>query len=178
MVLAVANRETSVFIPALILVRSGPLTSLSAHRRWRSPAVTAVVAWLIAAAVYFGIHAYFGPRPRTEESYFGPAMVLHSLSMPGQIAFFWAMVSLLPVLAVVSLRAADPFLQRAFWLVVPAWFAIHIWAARLGEGIMYLAPITVIIVPLVLQGLERRLTYAELRTAPVAFRPTVPRPRA
>ncbi len=147
MVLAVANRETSVFIPMLILARYG--------LRSRTALVSAGVAWAIAAAVYFGIHAYYGPRPRVEESYWGTAMVLRSLRMPGQIAFFLAAINLLPALALIVLRDADPFLRRLFWMVVPLWFAVHIWAARLGEGIMYLAPMTLILIPLVLQALER-----------------------
>jgi hypothetical protein len=175
MALAVANRETSVFIPTLILAKHGPTTRLFTDRRLQTPLLAAIVAWAIGAVVYFSIHAYYGPRPRTEESYFGTAMVLHSLSMPGQISFFFAAISLLPVLAVLSLIGSDPFLRRLFWLVVPLWFAIHIWAARLGEGIMYLAPITLIIVPLVLQGVERRLKPAELRI-PSALAPAVPLP--
>ncbi|HEY1295243.1 MAG TPA: hypothetical protein VGJ60_19360 [Chloroflexota bacterium] len=157
MVLAVANRETSVFMPTLILARYG----------WQSrkALVTAGIAWAVAALVYLGIHTYYGPRPRVEESYWGTAMVMRSLQMPGQVAFFLAAVSLLPALAVLSLRDADPFLRRLFWYVVPLWFAVHIWAARLGEGIMYLAPITIVIVPLVLQALERRLLRAPGDTA-------------
>jgi hypothetical protein len=161
MVLAVANRETSVFIPTLILAKHGPISRLFADRRWRRPLFTAIAAWVVGAVVYFTIHTYYGPRPRAEESYFGSAMVLHSLSMPGQISFFFAAINILPIAGLLSLKGADPFLRRLFWLVVPLWFAIHIWAARLGEGIMYLAPLTVIIVPLVLQGLERRLTPAK-----------------
>jgi len=176
MVLAVANRETSVFIPTLILARYFPVTRLFTDRRWRAPLFAAIAAWAIAAVVYFGIHAYYGPRPRTEESYFGTAMVLRSLSMPAQTTFFFAMTSLLPIAALLSLKDADPFLRRLFWLVVPLWFAIHIWAARLGEGIMYLAPTTIIIVPLVLQGLERRLTPAEPRAAEAFGRP-LPHPQ-
>jgi hypothetical protein len=147
MILAVTNRETSVFIPTLILARYG----------WRSrqALVTAGVAWALAALIYFGIHAYFGPRPRVEESYWGTAMVLRSIGMPGQTAFFLAAINLLPALCLLGLRDVDPFLRRLFWMIVPLWFAIHIWAARLGEGIMYLAPITLIIIPLVLQALER-----------------------
>ena len=175
MALAVANRETSVFIPTLILARHGPITRFLSDRRLRTPLFTAIVAWAVAGVVYFAIHTYYGPRPRTEESYFGTAMVLRSLSMPGQTAFFFAMTSLLPIVALLALKDADPFLRRLFWLVVPLWFAIHIWAARLGEGIMYLAPITVIIVPLVLQGLERRLKPAEPR-APWALGAPVPQP--
>jgi hypothetical protein len=150
MVLAVANRETSVFLPMLILARYG----------WhsRKAVATALVAWAVAAVVYLGIHTYYGPRPRVEDSYWGTDMVMRSLRMPGQVAFFFAAVSFLPALVLVTLRDVDPFLRRLFWYVVPLWFAVHIWAARLGEGIMYLAPITLIIVPLVLQGLERRLT--------------------
>ena len=175
MALAVANRETSVFIPTLILARHGPITRFLSDRRLRTPLFTAIAAWVVAGAVYFAIHTYYGARPRTEESYFGTAMVLRSLSMPGQTAFFFAMTSLLPIVALLSLKDADPFLRRLFWLVVPLWFAIHIWAARLGEGIMYLAPITVIIVPLVLQGLERRLKPAE-PTVPWALGAPVPQP--
>jgi hypothetical protein len=152
MVLAVANRETSVFIPMLLLARHG--------FRKRQAMVIALVAWVIAAVVYIAIHEYYGPRPRTEESYWGTAMVLHSLGMPAQVPFFFATVGLLPLLAVAALKDADPFLRRLFWLVVPVWFALHIWAARLGEGMLYLAPLTLIIVPLVLQGLERRLAPA------------------
>ena len=157
MVLAVANRETSVFIPTLILARYG----------WRSrkALVTAGIAWGVGALVYLGIHTYYGPRPRVEESYWGTAMVLRSLRMPGQLAFFFAAVNLLPAIVALTLRDVDPFLRRLFWYVVPLWFAIHIWAARLGEGIMYLAPITVVIVPLVLQGLERRLVGSPVDSA-------------
>jgi hypothetical protein len=175
MAFAVANRETSVFIPTLILARYGPIKRFFSDPRLRTPLLTAVAAWAVAGVVYFSIHAYYGPRPRTEESYFGTAMVLRSLSMPGQTAFFFAMTSLLPIVALLALKDADPFLRRLFWMVVPLWFAIHIWAARLGEGIMYLAPITVIIVPLVLQGLERSLKPAEPR-APLSLRAPVPQP--
>src|SRR5579864_580321 len=120
MILAVANRETSVFIPTLILARYG----------WRSrqALVTAFTAWVIAAVVYFGIHTYYGPRPRVEESYWGTAMVLRSLGMPGQTAFFFAAINLLPALAVLGIKDVDPFLRRLFWMVVPLWFVIHIWA--------------------------------------------------
>ncbi|MBV9599998.1 MAG: hypothetical protein JOZ87_24505 [Chloroflexi bacterium] len=149
MALAVANRETSVFIPTLVLARYG--------WRNRKALLTAATAWVVAAMVYFGIHSYYGPRPRVEDSYWGTAMVMRSLRMPGQVAFFFAAINLLPAVVLLTLRDVDPFLRRLFWYVVPLWFAIHIWAARLGEGIMYLAPITVVIVPLVLQGLERRL---------------------
>jgi hypothetical protein len=154
MVLAVANRETSVFIPTLLLARHG--------LRDRRALLTALAACTVAAVVYLGIHFYFGPHPRTEESFWGPSMMLHSLAMPAQVAFFVAMIGLLPLLALASLRDADESLRRLFWLVVPAWFALHIWAARLGEGMLYLAPITLIVVPLVLQGLERKVDLAQL----------------
>jgi hypothetical protein len=156
MIVAVANRETSVFIPVLILAKDG----------WRSrrTLVTAGIAWAVAAVVYFAIHAYYGPRPRVEESYWGTAMVLRSISMPGQTAFFFAAINLLPALCLLWLREVDPFLRRLFWLVVPLWFAIHIWAARLGEGIMYLVPVTLIIIPIVLQAVERAPTQVEARS--------------
>ena len=157
MVLAVANRETSVFIPTLVLAWHGPLKRLLADRRLGSPLGIALLAWLVGAVVYLGIHAYYGPRPRIEESYYGPAMLLRSLGMPAQVAFFFAAINLLPAAALLSLSRADPYLRRLFWLMVPLWFAICVWAARLGEGILYLPPMTVVIVPLALQGLERRL---------------------
>jgi hypothetical protein len=83
--------------------------------------------------------------------------------MPAQVAFFFAAINLLPVAALLSLSRADPHLQRLFWLMVPLWFVICIWAARLGEGILYLPPMTLVIVPLALQGLERRLALPALR---------------
>jgi hypothetical protein len=152
MVVAVANRETSVFIPMLIVARHWG--NLLTNRR---ALFSALAAWAVGAIVYLGIHAYYGPRPRTEESYFGADMFLRSVSMPAQVAWFFAALNLLLVLSLLSLGTADAWLRRLFWLVVPLWLAIHIWAARLGEGIMYLAPITVILVPLVLQGIERTL---------------------
>ncbi len=163
MLLAIANRETSVFIPMLILARYG----------WHSRRALAIAAaaWALGAMVYLGIHTYYGPRPRVEESYWGTAMVLRSLAMPGQTAFFLAAINLLPALCLLGIKQVHPFLRRLFWLVVPAWFAIHIWAARLGEGIMYLAPMAVIILPLVLQALERPLVGPEPRNAPAAPAP-------
>jgi hypothetical protein len=159
--IAIANRETAVFMPTLVLAPY-PLRSLP-----RKAIVVAASAWAVAAIVYLAIHAYYGSHPRTEDSYFGPQMFLHSLSMPGQTAFFLAAINILPLLAVLVLKDADPFLQRLFWMVVPLWFAIHIWAARLGEGLMYLAPLALIGVPMVLQGLQRRLASpADVSPAP------------
>ncbi|MBV9895958.1 MAG: hypothetical protein JO020_17490 [Chloroflexi bacterium] len=157
---AIANRETAVFMPALALA-TYPLRSIP-----RKAMVVAAIAWVVAAIVYFGIHLHYGSHPRTEDSYWGPQMFLHSLGMPGQTAFFLAAINILPLLAVVALKRADPFLQRLFWLVVPVWFAIHIWAARLGEGLMYLAPLVLIAVPLVLQGLQRTLAAWDVPPAP------------
>jgi len=151
---AIANRETAVFMPTLILARYPFNRHLLTLKR---PLVLASVAWLVAAGVYLAIHVYYGPHPRTEASYWGPDMFLHSLAMPGQTAFFVAAINLLPLLAILVLKDAEPFLQRLFWMVVPLWFVVHIWAARLGEGIMYLVPLALVIVPLVLQGLQRRL---------------------
>jgi hypothetical protein len=151
---AIANRETAIFMPTLILAR---------HRfgkHWledaRRPVLIAAAAWLVAGVVYLAIHAYYGPHPRTEDSYWGPDMFLRSLGMPGQTAYLMAAVNVLPLLALLVINDVDPFLRRLFWMVVPLWFAIHIWAARLGEGIMYLTPLVLILIPLVLQGLQRR----------------------
>jgi hypothetical protein len=161
MLVAVANRETSVFIPMLIVALHG--TSLLHNRR---ALLSALAAWAVGAVTWFAVHAYYGPRPRLEESYWGTDMVLNSLSMPGQVAWFVAALNLLLLLSALSLKSADAYLRRLFWLVVPLWLAIHIWAARLGEGIMYLAPTTLILVPLVLQGLERRLSVTRAAVAP------------
>jgi hypothetical protein len=165
---AIANRETAVFMPTLILARSW-FTS-------RRPMVIAAVSWAVAASVYLAIHLYYGPHPRTEDSYFGPGMFLHSLSMPGQTAFFLAAITILPLLAVLVLDDVDAYLRRLFWMVVPLWFAIHIWAARLGEGLMYLAPLALIGVPLVLQGLQRRLAASAAPPARVRPERLVARP--
>jgi hypothetical protein len=163
--LAIANRETAVFMPALVLARY-PFSQVISRRR---PLVIALAAWAVAAIVYTGIHLYYGPHQRTEQSYFGPDMFLHSLAMPGQTAFFVAAINILPILAVLVFKDADAFLQRLFWMIVPLWFAIHIWAARLGEGLMYLAPLALILVPLVVQGLQRRVSgLAESRAGRAA----------
>jgi hypothetical protein len=171
---AIANRETAVFMPALILARY-PLSQLLA--RHRRPHVIATAAWAVAAIVYTGIHLYYGQHPRTEQSYFGPDMFLHSLAMPGQTAFFVAAINILPIITILVFRDADPFLRRLFWMIVPLWFAIHIWAARLGEGLMYLAPLALILVPLVLQGLQRRvadLTESQAGRAAAVAAPAQP----
>ena len=160
MVLAIANRETAVMIPMLILAKHGVGLDLLRRQSYRNPLVIALVAWIVGAIVYLGIHAYYGPQTRSDASYFGPEMMLKSLRMPAQVVFFFAAVNLLPIMVLLSLRDADPFLRRLFWLVVPAWFAIHIWAARLGEGMLFLTPITLIIVPIVVQGVEKYVSRA------------------
>jgi hypothetical protein len=164
---AIANRETAVFMPTLVLARY----SFTA----RKPLIIACVSWVVAAIVYLAIHVYYGPHPRTEDSYFGPNMFLHSVSMPGQTAFFLAAITILPLLVVLVLDDVDPYLRRLFWMVVPLWFAIHVWAARLGEGLMYLAPLALIGVPLVLQGLPRRLESSAV-SAPLVAAPLQGRP--
>lgn len=199
---AIANRETAVFMPVLLLARYPLASLLSAGQAtgrtighstqkdqvggMRAPAsprtalVIALIAWIVAAVVYLAIHLHYGPHPRSEQSYWGSDMFLHSLSMPGQTAFFFAAINLLPLLALIGLEDADAFLQRLFWMIVPAWFALHIWAARLGEGLMYLAPLALIIVPMALQGLQRRLAHSAVPPvrAPEARLEATPAPAA
>jgi hypothetical protein len=153
MVLAVANRETSVMIPLLIVAYYW--RDLFRRPLLTSPAAASVLAWVIGAGVYLAIHAYYGNQARHEASYFGPDMLLFSIKLAATGAYFFAAVSLLPALALICLRTVDPFLVRSFWLIVPAWFALHMWAARLGEGLLYFAAINVVLVPLILQGLQR-----------------------
>src|SRR5947208_2603247 len=58
---AIANRDSAVFMPALILAKHSIDWRHLSKLRVRTPLVTAVAAWVIAAVVYLAIHVHYGP---------------------------------------------------------------------------------------------------------------------
>jgi hypothetical protein len=154
MVLAILNRETSGLIPMLVVANHGLSMFRCDTSERRRAVIVALAGWAVWAVIYVALKQYFGPQVWFEHVPFGWAMFVHSLKLGGPSQFY-AMVVLLPVLAVVALRVAPPFLRRLFWLVVPIWLVIHFGHARFYEGMLYLAPIALILVPLALIGLDR-----------------------
>lgn len=172
MLLAILNRETSGLLPMLLVAKYGRgLLSRSG-----GPALLAcLAAWGVWGVVFFGLRALYQAPPWHEPG-FG-AMFFYSLRHAASGAWFFAMASLTPLLAVVSLRVADGYLRRLFWLIVPVWVFIHFGQARYYEGMMYLAPTTLILIPLLLQGVERLMGIGETRERVTAVTAPLEGPR-
>lgn len=163
--LAALNRETSGFIALLPVAWFG--TELLSRKRRRE--LTVVVLSLgFYTATNLGLRLYIGPAGAAEvpwhDAGFGISNFIWTLRRPGELTHLFTAVSVLPILAAFALPASGAFLRRLYWIMVPAWFVIIFTASWMREGLLFLAPIVVVVLPAVLRAVDAELSSARDRT--------------
>lgn len=157
-VLAALNRETSGFIPLL------PLIAPAAAPGDRARAIRIALAGLaLYVAVFAGLRwAYghqeliipYGHRP-------GLDLLTYNLTRTRTWAQLAATVSILPALALLAYREWPRVLRGIFWLVVPAWVAVHLVASVVAETRLMLVPFALVFVPGALLLLRQEQSAAD-----------------
>ncbi len=170
-VLAAVNRETSGLIPVMLMAMAWPLGWRSDEGR-RALRIGAI-ALAAFAATYGIVRLAVGSAFFIEADGQSPGLDLldYNLTRGMTWDFAFQTLNVLPVLALLAWRRWPPELRAFGVAVVPAWVAIHLFAAVLAESRLLLVPLAVVFIPGVLAGLG--VAFGEERPAE-AYRATRP----
>ena len=153
--LAALNRETSLLLPFLLFLNYKEFFAGAHRKKYWTVLLSCLV---IFALVFVGVRFYFGYRPPT---YIGMAtgwpMLKFNLTDPLTILELLATLSILPIFSLLHIGKAEMRLQLLFWLLVPAWFAIHFWLVWARETRIFLVPLIVVFLPVCLDLVQRSL---------------------
>jgi hypothetical protein len=145
---AALNRETAGLLPLLVL---WPLaTNPGGWRQHRRRMAIALGGLLAFGAVFIGLRVYFGLRPGDWANPWGLENVAANLSDTRTVALLAATMNVLPLITLWRLRRLPAILRGFFWILVPVWFAVHAYIARLKETRYFLVPLAVVFIPAVL----------------------------
>lgn len=146
MILAALNRETSGLIPFMFLFTF----AIGKERGERNKIIAVVaIALVVYAAVFFGLRAAYGPQQLFIPYGHHQGLDLFQFNIARPLAWYrlWATMGMLPILALMGYRYWPPRLRVFFWVIVPVWFAVHLFAAVMAETRLFLVPQAVIFVP-------------------------------
>lgn len=146
--LAALNRETSGFIPLMLLA---PF-SLNFGPGFRSRLIISAISLAVFAVVFFGVRYAYG---------FRPAVGIHGMNSPADffvfnVTFFrmypllLGTLSIIPLVVVLNLGKLPVILRHWFWLIVPFWFVIHLVMGTAMETRLFLVPQALIFIPALL----------------------------
>lgn len=153
--LACLNRETSLFIPFMLLWRMVDWQGHQLAARpmlWRHGAAVGL-SLLAYGVIYWSVRQYFGFRPPLEKVSPEPGwdMLLHNLFAPVPINEVWGIFLFLPLLCLCFFWRASLLLRFLFCLIVPLWFLIHYPLVHAQEARVFLVPTLLIFLPMSLQ---------------------------
>lgn len=149
-ILAALNRETSGFIPLMLLAAG------VARGHWRA---IEKKEWLIGASAmglfivtFISIRLYFGYR--VPEGIHGMQSSLDYIRFNlGFMRMYPELIGTLgvvPLLVLIGLKRLPIILKSWFWLIVPAWFVIHFIKSTAMESRLFLVPQIVVLIPALL----------------------------
>ncbi len=144
--LAATNRETSGLIPFMPLAHVQFRQPLSASNRpiYRAMALSILAFIAVQAALRIAVGPQ-GPSGTT-----GVEMVQRNLVNDDTFVRLTETLGVLPLLTIAWLIRLPRFVQTVFWLIVPAWFAVHLWGSILIETTLFMVPFIIVFIPAVL----------------------------
>ena len=151
-VLAALNRETSGLIPFMLIA-----DQLQIQPKLYIPRQSLVIAGVALAlyiAVFVGLRVAYGPQDLLVPYgyHIGLELFTYNLTLPATYIEVFGVLSVLPVLAILSMRYWPPILTRFFWAIVPIWFLIHLFASIIAESRLLLVPVALVFIPGTLLG--------------------------
>jgi hypothetical protein len=150
---AAFNRETSGLIPLLLI--SEYIAYKQDKDASRKIILTAGTALALYAVIFFGLRHALGPRelfvPHGRHQ--GLELLRHNLFYYRTWFQLFATMGILPVLALVFYRKWPYTLKAFFWIIVPIWTLVHLFAGVVAETRLLLVPLSLVIVPGALFGL-------------------------
>ena len=81
----------------------------------------------------------------------GFELIKYNILDPRTYGSMFAVVGIIPVLAIITLKKWPNPLKSFFWAIVPIWFVVHASFSILAEGKVFLVPQTIVFIPAALQ---------------------------
>lgn len=158
------NRETSVLIIALFFFSRLDLSKkpdwmqvLKANSRL---IVVCAISTVLFISIFVALRMYYGYQaPTVWRVPAGPKMLklnlLSSVSIKTYMEMFGVFM-VLPVWCLMIFRQMHPSLRLFFLVLVPVWFAVHLWSVVCYQSRLFLVPTILIFLPAVMEYIERR----------------------
>jgi len=145
-VLAALNRETSGFIPLLLLAAAHVATPAS---RWREALPTAALALALYIAIFLGLRLIYGAQASVLPYGHHPGLDMLAYNVLRGVTWqqLLATLSVVPLVAALGYRHWPATLKAFFWTLVPLWLVIHALVAVLAESRLLLVPQALILIP-------------------------------
>ncbi|HMJ71564.1 MAG TPA: hypothetical protein VK508_21865 [Cyclobacteriaceae bacterium] len=154
MLVAALNRETSALIPAMLII---PAINWKERLIDRKRFWSGVAAGGIFVVVFFSVRAYYGYREAMGINDMTNVMefLIYNLKFKRMYIHLIGTLGFLPIVVMLFLNKLSPTLRMYFWIVVPAWFVIHLCYSAAVESRLFLVPQALIFVPAFLQIVDR-----------------------
>jgi len=168
-VLGSLNRETALFIPVLYFFSNfvwsdWPSIKNLFMNNLKIIGITAS-AVVLFFAIFIAIRSYYGIQPvSTWRVSAGLPMLKLNLFSSVSIKTYmelYGIMGFLPIWAILIYRTMSKHLKLFFITLVPIWFAIHFTSAIAYQTRLYLVPVLLVLVPAILENLER--SYAKIK---------------
>jgi hypothetical protein len=155
--LAAANRETGIFAPFVALVATDPAES-AVRTLLKRPAF-----WLALAlcAIEVVVLRQLGPTPR---------VIPWAYATSARFINILGGLCLLPILALALGRAAPVGLRWLLYGVTMVWMVVVLGTEQVDQGVLYLAPLALVWLPVTLLGVEALIRSQHRRSAPHVVR--------
>ena len=153
---AALNRETSGFIPVLLLAAA---FALGWPRDTRAKAMVAGLGALACyIAVVWAVRISCPPQQLILPygHHLGMDLFWYNLLRWKTWEYLFRTMTVLPVLCALGYRTWPPLLRVFLWAIVPLWFVFHFFAAIVAETRLFLVPVVVVLIPGSLLWWERR----------------------
>lgn len=148
-VVAALNRETSGFIPLMLLA---PFTMSGLKNTPRQKWLIAGVSLLLFVIVFASVRLYYGYQPGVGIKGMSSSkeFLIFNLTFFRLYPLLIGTLGIVPVIILFGLRELPPILRSWFWLIVPLWFVIHFTKSNAMETRLFLVPQVLIFVPALL----------------------------
>jgi hypothetical protein len=165
-VAAAFNRETALLIPFLFFIShinfttsgSGSFSIASIRLPERRVWMITGICYILFAAIFSGIRLYYGYVP-AQVWKVPPGIPMIKLNLFSTVAAksYFEMLgvfSVIPFIILYKLRTAPLLLRIWFILIVPVWFAVHIYSVVIYQTRLFLVPVIMIMIPMLLYIIE------------------------
>ncbi len=165
-ILAAFNRETAMLIPAIYFVSQVDFSRFSLRKiNVREIGFPPPKTWVLTAVLYVlfisifaGVRMYYGyVAPQVWKVPSGIAMIKLNLASAVAAKAYFEMIGVFAVIPFILLYTFKRFpllLQTWFLVLVPVWFAVHIYSVVIYQTRLFLVPVNLVFIPMMLWLIE------------------------
>lgn len=153
---AALNRETSAFIPLMLIV--APTKEKTRDESRTTIWLIAGISMILFAIVFISLRIFYGyPEARGIHGMESPMDYLSfNLRFFRMYPQLFGTLGLIPLITIIAFVKLPQVLKNWIWLILPFWFAVHLLKSTIVETRLFLVPLVLIFVPAMLYLAEHR----------------------